>query len=774
MTVTPDGALAARLLAHLWADPPAAAALEPLLGSRPAALERARQMATLITLDSPDDVTDAADRGLQDPAATRPAPGPRLALHWSLPDPVTPRLLYLGTPDWRHVPAPDGDLRLRITADTWAPRPFDREAAVLDLRREDGRWTLTRPEPTAEPRTAAPLPEADLVVQGGLTGGVVYPRAIAELSRSFRLRRVGGTSAGAIAAALAAAAEYRRQTGGGPAGFRQVNELAGDLSTPDAAGQTLLRRLFQPQPGTAPLFRLLLAALDQQRWSRMAGVLARDHLLLVVSLLLGAALLALGGLLAPLLLVAALALRLWRARPVWAAFLLALLISLAALPFNAGWRAATPGLLPLALRLGVAAWPLNFSGLLLLLTGAAGLLSRLGLDLLVALRRNDHGLCSGWLDPGQAPLATPPLTGWLSEELDRVAGLDPAHDPPLTFGQLRWPAGRPGPDGAAPEDPQDWALDLRVFTTCVGLGRPYTLPLDTPLFGLLEQDLRRFFPARVAEAVEAHSPEVRLLGGQRLIGLPAAEALPVVVAVRLSLSFPVLFSALPLRLMTSGELAYFSDGGLTSNFPMSLFDEPVPGRPVLGLNLTYQHQPGPPPAGSQSGSVHLYDPARPAPLPVQPAASTPAFLAAIFETTRLWYDRLGLHTPGIQERLARVELYPGDGGLNLTMPPAVIDRLAERGRLAGQALAQRFATPGHPLGFEYHQGVRAALLAANLRYLQPPSLPWRSAQWEQGARSITDQPLNVVADLNGLSWLHFVSRERGRIPSLRFRPIFSR
>jgi predicted acylesterase/phospholipase RssA len=55
-----------------------------------------------------------------------------------------------------------------------------------------------------------PERECDLVMKGGITSGVVYAGAIVELGRAFRFRRIGGTSAGAIGAAVAAAAEYAR------------------------------------------------------------------------------------------------------------------------------------------------------------------------------------------------------------------------------------------------------------------------------------------------------------------------------------------------------------------------------------------------------------------------------------------------------------------------------------------------------------------------------------------------------------------------------------
>jgi hypothetical protein len=55
--------------------------------------------------------------------------------------------------------------------------------------------------------TAQPERFCDLVMKGGFTSGVVYPLAACELARAFRLKNIGGTSAGAIAAAATAAAE---------------------------------------------------------------------------------------------------------------------------------------------------------------------------------------------------------------------------------------------------------------------------------------------------------------------------------------------------------------------------------------------------------------------------------------------------------------------------------------------------------------------------------------------------------------------------------------
>src|SRR3954447_4146184 len=97
--------------------------------------------------------------------------------------------------------------------------------------------------------------ECDLVMKGGITSGVVYPGAVLELSKRYRFRNVGGTSAGAIAAGVTAAAEYgrHRQRGGGDQ-LPGLEQAAEDLGTPD-----FLRGLFQPVPDGEVAFNILLA-----------------------------------------------------------------------------------------------------------------------------------------------------------------------------------------------------------------------------------------------------------------------------------------------------------------------------------------------------------------------------------------------------------------------------------------------------------------------------------------------------------------------------------
>lgn len=78
-----------------------------------------------------------------------------------------------------------------------------------------------------EDKTSYPLDLArkcEVLMKGGITSGVIYPRAVCKLARYYQLRSVGGSSAGAIAAAAAAAAELDRAGGG----FERLEDLPDD------------------------------------------------------------------------------------------------------------------------------------------------------------------------------------------------------------------------------------------------------------------------------------------------------------------------------------------------------------------------------------------------------------------------------------------------------------------------------------------------------------------------------------------------------------------
>jgi hypothetical protein len=102
-------------------------------------------------------------------------------------------------------------------------------------------------------------------MKGGITSGVVYPWAIAEFARTYRLHGLGGASAGAIGAALGAAAEFGRQSGG----FEVLLGLPGELRN----GK--LGALFRPQRSTRPLLRILLAGTGHDRSGKSRGPAGR-------------------------------------------------------------------------------------------------------------------------------------------------------------------------------------------------------------------------------------------------------------------------------------------------------------------------------------------------------------------------------------------------------------------------------------------------------------------------------------------------------------------
>src|SRR6185436_6372079 len=87
--------------------------------------------------------------------------------------------------------------------------------------------------------------QCDLVMRGGIASGLVYPRAIAKLAETYDFRSIGGTSAGAIAAAATAAAALGRRNGEDH--FQsEIRELPETLAE-KRIGKTVLERLFQPQ-----------------------------------------------------------------------------------------------------------------------------------------------------------------------------------------------------------------------------------------------------------------------------------------------------------------------------------------------------------------------------------------------------------------------------------------------------------------------------------------------------------------------------------------------
>lgn len=543
---------------------------------------------------------------------------------------------------------------------------------------------------------AAPFArECDLVMKGGITSGVVYPLAIAEIARAFRLRSIGGTSAGAIAAAAAAAAELGRQRhragelADDPDGFGQLRELPGFLGAPAPSGAgTRLLAFFKPARRLRAVFEVFVDTLAVKggaaRIRRAVFALARRN----------PGMAALG----------------------WLIGLLPLL-ALAFVP----WRWS---LLPLVV------WVIAIAFVLALLVVVA----RMALRLFRELPARGYGVCSG-MPESDAAHGEEALTVWMSDYFDRLAG-QAAHagpDKPLTFGDLR-----------------AHGIELRVMTTCLTLGRPFQLPFgdDTHVrengrFLFRREDLAQLFPARIVDWMVAHAPAD--VGGvfrdaalEAHLGLPAPDDLPVVVAVRMSLSFPLLLSAVPLYsvdftrpgasagVLRRPERCWFTDGGVGSNFPIHFFDAPLSTRPTFGLDLG-QAEPG----SGDRPDQRVRFPADNAAAHVSPwrrwdesrgLGSVLGFLGTLFGVAKDWNHETLSNLPGFRDRIGLIRLSEREGGLNLTMDAPLIDALTAYGRYAGQQFVVRFGDPAYwpadavasPMNWENHQLIRLRLLLASM------------------------------------------------------------
>ena len=527
-----------------------------------------------------------------------------------------------------------------------------------------------RPRPPPLLHDSAPADRfCDLVLTGGVTSGIVYPLALLELARHYRFKNIGGTSAGAMAAALAAAAELGRRQGS-LRGFEVLRRLPDELAA-DVGGITRLQSLFQPAPGTARLLALALRLLavvappaSAPRGQPLAGSLA--------AVLCGYAVPALWGL-------------------AWALAAVAVLVYGGAAP---GWLGALLGAV---------------------IGAAAGIGLGLWRDITGPLVANGFGLCLGH-GAGREPA----LMDWLHAGIQAAAGRPP-QGKPVTFADL-WAA----PGGP---DPGQRSIDLRVISSNLTLGRPMQWPLDgaDPANRLYfdPEELARYLPASVLAQLLADSrPVDKLLDGvdsgpqaeqgeraediaarARLRRLPEGE-LPLLLAARLSLSFPILLSAVPLWALDEEaprgqrllRRCWFSDGGLCANFPIHLFDNALPRWPTFGISLGRRSSRWAqardavwlPPHHSQgrADAWQRFDDASAG------GRRLGGFLVGLLRTAKDWHDNTQMRLPGVRDRVVRIGFEAGEGELNLGMSAGQMRRIARLyGRRAGRMLVRRFVPP---------------------------------------------------------------------------------
>src|SRR5262249_13322165 len=154
-------------------------------------------------------------------------------------------------------------------------------------------------------------------------------------------------------------------------------------------------------------------------------------------------------------------------------------------------------------------------------------------------------LCTGY----RAKDGKTVLTSWLTDQIDLLAGrgVGPADDP-LTFADL---ASKKSPDGS----PVD--IMLRMVTSNLSHGQPYVFPRAGNVFLFKKDDMERLFPPRVVDYLVREGTSFGIPLPDGYLYLPEADKLPVVVATRLSLSFPVLLSAVRLYTIKAAAFAEY-------------------------------------------------------------------------------------------------------------------------------------------------------------------------------------------------------------------------
>jgi hypothetical protein len=426
-----------------------------------------------------------------------------------------------------------------------------------------------------------------------------------------------------------------------------------------------------------------------------------------------------------------------------------------------------------------------------LLIGIIAASVQLGRSSLNAIIGNGFGICDGHTERLGAPIdpltgkPIKPLTDWMEEKLRELAGPlagpdDPVSgdpDRPVCFGDL-WGKAATDAYREVLKDVNDGELayltpthrremrdarqvDCLVITTDLSHQRPYQFPFDTAEFFWCTQCLATYFPGPVVRHMVQKSklvadsevpygkPECSIHPGEPLHYMPLAPDVPLVMAARLSLSFPGLISAVPFQAVDRTRIAakqgivtvWFSDGGISSNFPMRLFDAAWPQRPTFGINLAKPHpdypemvwraRPG------QSGRFLRHT----------AISSLGGFAGAIFNSARNWADSTQIAMPGFRDRIVEVRQRDDEGGMNLQMPADIIAGLANRGAEAGLNILNGNGKPYDdpdklwPFNFQAHRWMRYRNAMASVdELLSGMQAVWTAQQDSQEVFLASDQP----------------------------------
>ena len=556
--------------------------------------------------------------------------------------------------------------------------------------------------------------ECDLVMKGGITSGIVYPPLVIKLHRDgYSFRSIGGTSAGAIAAATTAAAECGKRSGGFDK-LEKVREWLGE-------GRNLLN-LFQASRRTAPLLRTFLIY-PKLKWLRFALLKlpivlgAGDPLFFILGVGLGAAL----------------------------SFLITWLV-------GGNFKSAGFVIFLVLLALLFALLTVGVH-LYFVLTGS--------------VRKNFFGICTG-RGARLESMDETALTDWLTIQLNDMAGKE-KDGQPLTFGEL-WAQG--GPQDKRRIDLRMMTSNLSQNRPYIlPFDDVYLFKEDEfeKLFPLNVVRHMKKYQRRVPGFIPPEGyflfPEAKdlpvVVATRMSLSFPLLiSMIPLYTISRRAFKTKVRFDLelstdeyprIVLKEMTSDgrwveasepltisdpaknlQRNWFSDGGICSNFPIHFFDAWLPTRPTFGVNLTTQlgaqeESSGasratgkasaskaadpqrfsyvaqqPPSAGATSRPPILYDTDVYLPQPGSeavpewtPMPSLVKFLSSIFRTAQNYRDNMQAMLPSYYERIVQIRLSDNEGGLNLEMPPAVIEDVVKKGEDAGRLLITEFDMAKH-------------------------------------------------------------------------------
>lgn len=469
--------------------------------------------------------------------------------------------------------------------------------------------------------------ECDLIMKGGITSGVVYPFAISKLAERYQLRGIGGTSAGAIAATLAAAAERRRQVSpdkSDKAGFAEIETIAEDLAND-------MGSLLQPSTDMASPYALLLSLVSGEgpKWKRLLSAIVQEYF---NALLIGGLVAAVGSLLALV------------GGGFWF-FVLSLIA----------------GLGTSVVLIGISLYHTLFK----------------------ELPKNDYGMLPGTT---QWKASKPGLTDWLADQIDVVAGnlgRDGKPDAPLTVGQLadagitvatmttdlssQRPFQLPLKTGHHYFSKAEFEILFpeRVVRYLIGKSKPLDVSADGGPADLYPLPVGRDFPVLLCARLSLSFPMlIRAVPLWRRDKGLASDSAP----------------------EGAWRRCLFSDGGISSNMPVHFFDAWLPRRPTFGISLT-DWEPG----RHGADRVYLHTaPASDLPLRVRALPRLGAFLFSIVNAAKDWQDTLQSRLPGFADRIVEIRLGKHEGGMNLGMDRATIEALSELGRQAGTTLTTKF------------------------------------------------------------------------------------